>query len=61
MKTRVYTKFLNITSFALNVCVKYNQWKMASKIIDFRKKHIAQPLRKELNYRTQKPLIVNIL
>lgn len=49
MKKNVYTRFLNVTSVALNVCVKYNQWKLAGKIIEFRKKHIATRLRKELS------------
>jgi hypothetical protein len=48
MKRAVYTRFLEITSAALNVCVKFHMWALAKNIIEFRKKNIARVLRKEL-------------
>jgi hypothetical protein len=48
MKAKVYTRFLNLTSVALNVCVKLHWWAVVKHIIEFRKKHIGTPLRMEL-------------
>ena len=48
MKLKVYTRFLNLTSFLLNICVKRQMWDYAAKIIEFRKNHIAKTLRVEL-------------
>lgn len=48
MKRAVYTRFLEITSAALNVCVRFHMWALAKNIIEFRKKNIARVLRKEL-------------
>lgn len=48
MKIKVYTRFLNMTSFLLNICVKKQKWNYANKIIEFRKKHIAKTLRCKL-------------
>jgi hypothetical protein len=48
MKIEIYKRFLNTTSFALNVCVKKHWWNMAAKLIEFRKKHVATNLRNEL-------------
>jgi len=48
MKRAVYTRFLEITSAALNVCVRFHMWALAKSIIEFRKKNIARVLRKEL-------------
>lgn len=38
----------SISSFFLNICIKNNKWKMAEKIVQFRKFHLAKPMRKTL-------------
>lgn len=48
MKLIIYTRFLNLTSFLLNECVKYKLWIVAKYLINFRKKHIARKIRMEL-------------
>jgi hypothetical protein len=48
MKLIVYNNFLNITSSLLNFCVRYQFWKMAKSLVEFRKRHIASPMRTEL-------------
>lgn len=48
MKLIIYTRFLTITSFLLNLCVKYHFWSIAYRLIEFRKKHIAKTMRGQL-------------
>jgi hypothetical protein len=44
----IYTRFLTITSALLNICVRYHFWGLAYKLIEFRKKHIARTIKREL-------------
>jgi len=48
MKLVVYTGFLGLTSLLLNICVRYHFWIFAKPIIEFRKRHIAITMRREL-------------
>lgn len=48
MKLIIYTRFLTLTSFLLNLCVKYHLWNTAHSLIEFRKKHIARTMRGQL-------------
>lgn len=50
MKFIIYDRFLILSSFVLNVCVRLRLWWIVKRLIDFRKKHIAT----ELRYQIQK-------
>lgn len=49
MTRLLYNNFLNATTFALNLTIKYNLWLLADKLIQLRKKHIIKILKKNLN------------
>ena len=46
MKRAIYTRFLEATSLALNICVKHRWWALAKELIEFRKVNIAAVLRR---------------
>jgi hypothetical protein len=50
MKIKIYTRFLNLTSFLLNISIKNNWWFAVKYLIEFRKKHIAKTLRNEIMF-----------
>jgi hypothetical protein len=50
MKGLIYSRFLNLTSYLLNYCVRNNFWWLVKILIDVRKKKIAKILRNELSY-----------
>jgi len=46
MKIKFYSILINITSFLLNECIKAEMWKFAKHLTEFRKTHLAVPMRK---------------
>lgn len=48
MKRIVYDTFLTITTRMLNQCVRWQWWRVAKTLIEFRKTNIARTLRREM-------------
>lgn len=48
MKIILYSQAINFTSYLLHFCIKAELWEFVNKLTIFRKKYLAEPLRKKL-------------
>jgi hypothetical protein len=46
MRIKIYSRAISFTSIILNACIKAQWWKMAKSLTEFRKNHLALPMRK---------------
>jgi hypothetical protein len=44
----MYSQAISFTSYLVNICIKAELWNMVNRITNFRKKYLAEPLRKKL-------------